>query len=53
MNQKLVFAVDLAALVESLLESGEGEVYDKVITEVERVLLPQVLRHTHGPGSGQ
>ena len=36
------------ALIEACLKDPEGKVYDKVITAVERVLLPRVLRQTHG-----
>ncbi len=39
---------DLEGLIESLLQRGEALVYDKVITEVDRVLLMRVLRHTKG-----
>jgi two-component system nitrogen regulation response regulator GlnG len=39
---------DLNALIEACLKDPEGKVYDKVITAVERVLLPRVLRQTHG-----
>jgi two-component system nitrogen regulation response regulator GlnG len=41
-------ALDLAGLVESLLQGGGQDVYQKVIEAVERVLLSRVLRHTHG-----
>jgi two-component system nitrogen regulation response regulator GlnG len=40
--------LDLAGLIEQLLHSGEGNVHPKVIEAVEKVLLPRVLRHTHG-----
>jgi two-component system, NtrC family, nitrogen regulation response regulator GlnG len=39
---------DLAALIEAALQDGQGQVYDRVIAEVEKVLLARVLRHTHG-----
>jgi two-component system nitrogen regulation response regulator GlnG len=40
--------LDLAGLVESLLRSGEKGVYDRIIAEVDRLVLARVLRHTHG-----
>lgn len=40
--------LDLASLVERLLQEGEDNLYQKVTDAVERVLLPRVLRHTHG-----
>jgi two-component system nitrogen regulation response regulator GlnG len=39
---------DLSALIDSLLERQENNLYQKVIDEVERALLTQVLQHTHG-----
>jgi two-component system nitrogen regulation response regulator GlnG len=39
---------DLAGLLETLLQSGEKGLYDKVIAEVDRLVLTRVLRHTHG-----
>jgi two-component system nitrogen regulation response regulator GlnG len=39
---------NLAALIESALAAPEGKVYERVIESVERVLLPRVLRQTHG-----
>jgi two-component system nitrogen regulation response regulator GlnG len=39
---------DLSALIDALLARGESEVYRKVVESVERVLLPRVLRQTHG-----
>jgi two-component system nitrogen regulation response regulator GlnG len=39
---------DLPVLIESLLQSGEKDLYRKVIEAVERVLLPRVLRQTRG-----
>jgi two-component system nitrogen regulation response regulator GlnG len=41
-------AFDLPALMESLLQSGQKDLHDKVLGAVERVLLGRVLRHTHG-----
>jgi two-component system nitrogen regulation response regulator GlnG len=41
-------AVNLPALIDTLLQSGAGQVYDKVLAEVERLLLTRVLRHTRG-----
>jgi two-component system nitrogen regulation response regulator GlnG len=39
---------NLAALIESCLHDGQGNVYDRVLAEVERELFTQTLRHTHG-----
>jgi two-component system, NtrC family, nitrogen regulation response regulator GlnG len=39
---------DLRALIEELLARGENGLHEKVSAAVERVLLPLVLRHTHG-----
>jgi nitrogen regulation protein NR(I) len=39
---------ELRSLVAGLLERGETNIYSQVLTAVERVLLPQVLQHTHG-----
>jgi two-component system nitrogen regulation response regulator GlnG len=39
---------DLEGLIASLLERGEHDLHGKVIEAVERILLTQVLRHTHG-----
>jgi two-component system nitrogen regulation response regulator GlnG len=39
---------DLSGLIDALLARGENEVYRKVVESVERVLLPRVLRQTHG-----
>jgi two-component system nitrogen regulation response regulator GlnG len=41
-------ALDLPGLIESLLQIGEGNLHQKVVEAVERVLLARVLRHTHG-----
>jgi two-component system, NtrC family, nitrogen regulation response regulator GlnG len=41
-------SLDVAALVEALLERGGGRLHEQVIAAVERVLLTRVLRHTHG-----
>ena len=38
----------VAALVESLLPAAGGRLYEEVVAAVERVLLPRVLRETHG-----
>jgi two-component system nitrogen regulation response regulator GlnG len=40
--------LDLNGLIEDLLRRGEMDLYAKVIRQVERVLLAQVLRQTHG-----
>jgi two-component system nitrogen regulation response regulator GlnG len=39
---------DLESFIESLLQRGEAPIYDKVIAEVDRVLLARVLRQTKG-----
>src|SRR5262249_25273157 len=39
---------ELDALIEAALADGAGQVYDRVIAAVERVLLARVLRQTHG-----
>jgi two-component system, NtrC family, nitrogen regulation response regulator GlnG len=41
-------SLDVVALIEDLLQRGDGRVYDQVIAAVERVLFTRVLRHTHG-----
>jgi two-component system nitrogen regulation response regulator GlnG len=38
----------LTALVDSLLQSGEGNLHARAVEAVERVLLEGVLRHVHG-----
>jgi two-component system nitrogen regulation response regulator GlnG len=43
-----VESLDLKALIEDLLRRGETDLHAKVIRQVERVLLTQVLRQTHG-----
>ena len=40
--------LDLASFIESQLESGEGDLYTRVIHEVERLLFARVLHHTQG-----
>jgi two-component system, NtrC family, nitrogen regulation response regulator GlnG len=40
--------LNLAALVDALLEQGAKDVYDQVMKAVERVLFKTVLTHTHG-----
>jgi two-component system nitrogen regulation response regulator GlnG len=40
--------LDLAALVEALLPEPGGQLHEKVIAAVERVLFAKVLQHTHG-----
>ncbi len=40
--------LDLPALIDALLRQPDGRLYEHVIAAVERVLLPRVLRHTHG-----
>jgi two-component system, NtrC family, nitrogen regulation response regulator GlnG len=39
---------DLEGLIDSLLRRGQREVHRQVVEAVERELLTQVLRHTHG-----
>jgi two-component system nitrogen regulation response regulator GlnG len=39
---------DLAQWIDSLLKRGEHDVYAKVVEAIERILLPQALRYTHG-----
>jgi len=39
---------DLASVIEELLRAGETDVYDKVMSRVERELISRVLRHEHG-----
>jgi two-component system nitrogen regulation response regulator GlnG len=39
---------DLEGYVTALLESGEGNLYEKVVSAVERVLLGRTLRQTRG-----
>jgi two-component system nitrogen regulation response regulator GlnG len=41
-------AFDLAALVDAMLRNPEGQVHEKVIAAVERVLFEKVLQYTHG-----
>jgi two-component system nitrogen regulation response regulator GlnG len=40
--------LDVAALIDTLLQNRESELHDKVIAAVERVLFTKVLQHTHG-----
>ena len=35
-------------MIAALLQSGENNIYQKVIEQVERTLLTQVLHHTRG-----
>jgi two-component system nitrogen regulation response regulator GlnG len=39
---------ELAALVESLLRSGEGDLYRRAVEALDRALLARVLQHTGG-----
>ena len=39
--------IDLAALIDRLLQEPGGQLHDKVIAAVGRVLFSKVLRHTH------
>jgi two-component system, NtrC family, nitrogen regulation response regulator GlnG len=40
--------LDMAGLVDALLQQGAKDVYDQVMEAVERVLFKRVLSHTHG-----
>jgi two-component system, NtrC family, nitrogen regulation response regulator GlnG len=39
---------DLRGFIEARLRAGDGRLHDEVVAAVERVLLTEVLRHTHG-----
>jgi two-component system nitrogen regulation response regulator GlnG len=39
---------DLLGMIDALLARGETDIYRKVVDAVERVLLPRVLKQTHG-----
>jgi len=39
---------DLPTLIERLLHGSDGQLHEKVIAAVERILFAQVLQHTHG-----
>jgi two-component system, NtrC family, nitrogen regulation response regulator GlnG len=41
-------SLDVAALVDALLEKPEGQLHEKVLAAVERVLFTKILEHTHG-----
>jgi two-component system nitrogen regulation response regulator GlnG len=41
-------ALDVAALTDDLLRAGGPDIYRRVSTEVDRVILERVLRHVHG-----
>src|SRR5207253_2552713 len=41
-------AVDLPALIDTLLAQPDGHLHEKVIAALERVLFLKVLQHTHG-----
>ena len=41
-------ALDVAGLIEKLLQSADGKLHDQVIAAVERILFAKVLEHTHG-----
>jgi two-component system nitrogen regulation response regulator GlnG len=41
-------AFDLHGFIESSIQQGEGNLHQKVMEAVERVLFPHVLSHTHG-----
>ena len=38
----------MASLIDTLLQSPDGQLHDKVIDAVERVLFPKILQYTHG-----
>jgi len=39
---------DLEAQLDAMLRGGGGQVYDKLVEAMDRIVLPRVLRHTHG-----
>ena len=39
---------NVSALIDRLLPDSDGQLYDRVIAAVERVLFAQILEHTHG-----
>jgi two-component system nitrogen regulation response regulator GlnG len=39
---------DLRGFIEARLRAGDGHLHEEVIVAIERVLLTEVLRHTHG-----
>jgi len=39
---------NLEGQLDALLRSGGGQVYEKLLKAMDRVVLPRVLRHTHG-----
>jgi two-component system nitrogen regulation response regulator GlnG len=39
---------DLAAQVDVLLRNNSTQIYDKLLESVDRLVLPRILRHTHG-----
>jgi two-component system nitrogen regulation response regulator GlnG len=41
-------SIDVAVLIDELLETSEGQVHEKVVAAVERVLFTKVLQFTHG-----
>jgi two-component system nitrogen regulation response regulator GlnG len=41
-------SLELESLIDTLLARGDGRLHEQVIAAVERVLLPRVLRYTHG-----
>ena len=47
-SAKVKQSLDLASFVERRLESGEGDLYTRVMQEVERWLFVRVLHHTQG-----
>jgi two-component system nitrogen regulation response regulator GlnG len=41
-------APDLPALIDRLVQQGEGDLHQKVLDVIERLLFTRVLQHTHG-----
>jgi DNA-binding NtrC family response regulator len=41
-------ALDLPALIDALLQKPDGQLHERVVAAVERILLVKVLKHTHG-----
>ena len=47
-GKQVLLPQDMAALVRSLLDSGDKDLYAKAVASLERILIPSVLRHTQG-----
>lgn len=39
---------DMKQAIDSMLDAGDNELYDRLLGAVERELITRVLRHTHG-----